>query len=116
MDDFRPSANLLGNLGTLKADGGVPGLSLSERVLNTILLALITALESQTVPGVYDTHIARMRAFIDANSAVLNDRISVHKAMSAVVRPSACRISRAELGRMFHTSAADVLLAFRSIV
>ena len=116
VDDFRPSANLLGNLGTLKADGGVPGLSLSERVLNTILLALITALESQTVPGVYDTHIARMRAFIDANSAVLNDRISVHKAMSAVVRPSACRISRAELGRMFHTSAADVLLAFRSIV
>ena len=87
---------------------------MEDRVLHTIILALIVALESQQFPGVYDQHIARMRDFIEANSDVLYDPISVYKAMAAIVRPSTCCFDKSTLTGFFYKVQKDVLLTFRT--
>ena len=110
------TGNLLIDLGSLKSDGGVPGYNLAGRVKDTIVLALIVALESVQFPGVYDQHIERMKAFIKANSDVMGDSISVHKAMSVIARPSACKLDRSTLVASFDKPLSDVLLSFRTIL
>ena len=113
-DAWSFTGNLLIDLAGLKSDGGVPGTHMEDRVLHTIILALIVALESQQFPGVYDQHIARMRDFIEANSDVLYDPISVYKAMAAIVRPSTCCFDKSTLTGFFYKVQKDVLLTFRT--
>lgn len=110
------TGNLLIDLGNLKSDGGVPGHSLAGRVKDTIVLALIVAVASQQFPGVYDQHIERMKAFIKANAEAVSDAISVHKALSVVVRPSVCRLDQWTLAGYFAKDIGEVMLAFRTVL
>ena len=115
-DAWSFTGNLLIDLASLKSDGGLPGYGIQDRVMQTILLALIVAVESQQFPGVYDQHIERMKAFIKANAVVLNDAISVHKAVAAIARPSECKLDRNTLVASFNKPLCDVLLSFRTIL
>lgn len=115
-DAWSFTGNLLIDLASLKSDGGLPGYGIQDRVMQTILLALIVALDSQQFPGVYDQHIERMKVFIKANADVLNDAISVHKALAAIARPSECKLDRNTLVAAFNKPLNDVLLSFRTIL
>lgn len=55
-------------LGTLQADGGVPGLDLADRVLKTALLAVeLVNQAAATRTRIYESHVRRMVAFLTAN-------------------------------------------------
>jgi hypothetical protein len=58
-------------LTTLESDGGLPGKTLEERVLRTVVFAL-AALQSQIETGtsLYKSHLKKMAKFIETNKTV----------------------------------------------
>lgn len=113
-DDWTFTGNLLADLAVLKSDGGVPGHSIEDRVLHTIILALLVSLEAKQFPGVYDQHIDRMVAFIKANGDTVNEKVALHKALKAITSRT-CSLDRKTLESYFYKVQKDVFLALRTL-
>ena len=97
------TGNLLIDLANLKSDGGVPGYTIEVRVWHTLVLALIVTQEAVKFPGVYDQHIARMAAFVEANKDVLGDKITLHKVLKVFKGEATCTIPGTDLAKLFHS-------------
>ncbi len=104
---------MLTDLADLKADGGLPGHTVEERVQNTLLLALIVANAAQQTPGVYDRHLDRMAVFLEANKDALGDKIAMHKALKAIQK-RVCPMDQKVVELMFQVSTQAMLQALRA--
>lgn len=71
---FYLSESLLIDLAGIQADGGVLGKDLEDRVLRSLLFALLLFAESKATPGVFEQHIIRLAEFLKANLKSVSGR------------------------------------------
>lgn len=64
---FHLNGGLIELLAGLEADGGVRGPDLEDRVLRTLLFALVVLAAEKANPGTYTRHLERMAKFIKAS-------------------------------------------------
>lgn len=113
-EEWSFTGNLLVDLAGLKADGGVPGAALEDRVLHTMTFALIVSLEAKQFPGVYDMHLDKMVAFIEAHGAELHNRVAVHKVLKAL-KDRTCTLARTTLEGYFYKVQKDVIGFYQAL-
>ena len=105
------------DLAGLQADGGVRGTSIESRVRDTAILLLITTAAAKAMPGVYEKHLDKMVAFLEANKKAVNGQaVALHKAIMAAKRPAVVTGTQQSYEALFGKPDAQVWDACRAAV
>jgi hypothetical protein len=112
-NEWSYSGQLLVDLGCLLSDGGLPGNSMEERVMNTIFLAILASEDLKLLPGVYDKHLDRMVAFVKNNEDAVKDKATLVKVLNAIRTGS--KVPSETLEGFFGQQQYDVLKALWSV-